>query len=90
MKEKFKGNLLLFGKIISNKAFYREFAPVHFEIADALMNKDINRLNIIVPRGIAKPLLQVISTLYTIFLLKTGIKTVLKQSKSYPKHRDTQ
>ena len=54
MKEKFKGNLLLFGKIISNKAFYREFAPVHFEIADALMNKDINRLNIIVPRGIAK------------------------------------
>lgn len=54
MKEKFKGNLLLFGKIISNKAFYREFAPVHFEIADALMNKDISRLNIIVPRGIAK------------------------------------
>lgn len=65
MKEKFKNNLLLFGKVILPQAFYRDFADVHYDIQDVLVDSNIKHANIIVPRGIAKTTLA--SHIYPLF-----------------------
>jgi len=69
VKEKFRNNLLLFGKVISRHSFYKPFAKVHFEIEEILLNKSIKKANMIVPRGIAKTTIAaMIYPLYHIFV----------------------
>jgi len=69
MKSKFKDNLLLFGKVFFKHAFYKPFAPVHFEIEEILLNQNIKLANMIIPRGIAKTTIAaMVYPLYHIFV----------------------
>ncbi len=85
-KDKFKGDLLLFCKIVRPKAFYRPFAPVHRDIASILVDKNILYSNIIVPRGIAKTTISAqVYPLYHVFVEDRHMdrpKTVVIVSKT--------
>jgi len=84
MIDKFKNNFLLFCKIIAPKMFYRGFSQAHFEIEKKILSKDLNRLNLILPRGLAKTtLLAELYPLYHIFVEdSTNRKFVVIVSKT--------
>jgi len=79
VKEKFRNNLLLFGKIISKHSFYKPFAKVHFEIEEILLNRNIKQANMIIPRGIAKT--TIVGQIYPLFHIFVEERNNLDRAK---------
>lgn len=52
--EQLRGSLLTFGKIIRPNVHYAEPSEVHFEVEKELLDRTNTKLNIILPRGLAK------------------------------------
>ena len=54
VKEKLSKDLILFGKICLPSMFSSTSPRFHYEIAEKLENRKINKLSVIAPRGHAK------------------------------------
>jgi predicted phage terminase large subunit-like protein len=52
--EKFRDNIILFGKTITKNTFSVRSPEMHYKIAAELQDTSVSRLNIIAPRGFAK------------------------------------
>ena len=82
VKEKLSKDLILFGKICLPSMFSSTSPRFHYEIAEKLEDKKINKLNIIAPRGHAKSsLVACVFPLWHI-LTEAGSKFVVLSSKT--------
>lgn len=54
LRQKLKGNMILFGKIINANMFSAPSPEFHYDIAKVLMDDEQKQVNIIAPRGHAK------------------------------------
>ena len=82
IKEKLKNDIILFGKICLPSMFSSKSPNFHHELADLLVQPDINKLNVIAPRGHAKSsLIACIFPLWHI-LTQEGTKFVVLSSKT--------
>lgn len=69
----FRGELLLFGKIIKPKVFWAGFSKAHYAIERLITNPLNKKCNIIVPRGLGKTtLVSVIFPLYHAFVAESA------------------
>lgn len=73
IKDALKGDLLTLGKVLRPKAHWAPPAPIHYELEKILLNRDIKKANIILPRGLAKSVITAEDyPLYHIFLEDIG------------------
>ena len=82
VKEKLSKDLILFGKICLPSMFSSVSPRFHYEIAEKLENREINKLSVIAPRGHAKSsLVACVFPLWHI-LTEAGSKFVVLSSKT--------
>ena len=54
IKEKLSSDIILFGKVCLPSMFSSESPQFHHELADLLIKPEVNKINVIAPRGHAK------------------------------------
>lgn len=82
VKDKLRGNLLLFGKIVLPKIFHLQTPDFHREITEAIQDESQPYVNIIAPRGSAKSMLVGILKTMHHLMFDEGTKVIVLVSRT--------